>query len=136
MPNDTKCKICGEDAVYIGQRKGMLPARASFLFYQCQKCRYSFVSNFRTDYENLYDARYYNGFGADKLVNYFDEINDFDNTARNYEWRGIDKIRRHLFSDNIKWLDYGCGLGGLVKYARALSIDIVGFEQCKTGGGV
>jgi SAM-dependent methyltransferase len=48
-----------------------------------------------------------------------------------YEWSGlleiIDSLRGGL--SGVRWLDYGCGLGGLVRYARQRGIEIYGFDE-------
>ena len=52
-------------------------------------------------------------------------------TIRAYEWRGITRAVQSLTSDrNIRWLDFGCGLGGLVRYAHAHGFpNVYGYDQ-------
>ena len=53
-------------------------------------------------------------------------------TVRVYEWQGILEIISHLVTIRAitKWLDFGCGNGGLVRHVRAVAgCDVVGFEE-------
>ena len=52
-------------------------------------------------------------------------------TIRAYEWRGITRAVQSLCNDNaVRWLDFGCGLGGLVRYARAHGFpNVFGYDQ-------
>src|SRR5260370_35877618 len=52
-------------------------------------------------------------------------------TIRRYEWDGLIRAVSSLTSvgEGTRWLDFGCGLGGFVRYARSRGIDVVGHEQ-------
>ena len=65
-----------------------------------------------------------------QLVDYEREITDLD-TLREYEWRGAIDIVSHLtpVTPSTRWLDFGCGLGGLVRYGRRQGLDIVGQDE-------
>jgi SAM-dependent methyltransferase len=86
--------------------------------------------NPRLDFDVLYGEAYYRGRGADTSVDYERELRD-PRTVRVYEWRAILEIVRHLRGPlvGLRWLDYGCGLGGLVRYGRERGIDISGFDE-------
>jgi SAM-dependent methyltransferase len=102
----------------------------NFELAHCATCRFSFVVDPPADLETLYDEAYYRGKGADPMVDYERELED-PHTVRVYEWQGILEIIRTLrgsFSD-VRWLDYGCGLGGLVRCGRRRGIDIYGFDE-------
>lgn len=92
-------------------------------------CRFSFISAPRTDFDNVYNFSYYEGKGADPYVNYIEELENPSSSIRNYEWMGIVNIYKSLAIHNGKWLDFGCGIGGLVKFAKSKDINIVGFED-------
>ena len=82
------------------------------------------------DFETTFD--YYAGADADPLVDYIGEIEYPAETIRIYEWRGLMKVVGALvpLSPETRWLDFGCGTGGLVRHCRdALGVDIVGYEQ-------
>jgi SAM-dependent methyltransferase len=84
----------------------------------------------RTDFAALYSADYYRGRGADPLVDYEHEMAD-PATVRTYEWRGVTEVVRGVGAapPGARWLDYGCGLGGLVRYARAEGFDAFGYDE-------
>jgi cyclopropane fatty-acyl-phospholipid synthase-like methyltransferase len=98
---------------------------------RCSQCSFVFVRCPRTDFANLYDAGYYAGTGADRTVDYIAEMQDPD-TVRAYEWQGILQAVDSLtaLGPTTRWLDYGCGLGGLVRWVGAQrGCSIVGFEE-------
>jgi SAM-dependent methyltransferase len=102
-----------------------------FVFVRCVDCRYVFVRDPRTDFAALYDADYYSGRGADASIDYDAEMTD-PRTVRIYEWCGIARVVTALVGcgPSIRWLDYGSGLGGLVRYiAQHVGCSIVGFEE-------
>jgi cyclopropane fatty-acyl-phospholipid synthase-like methyltransferase len=89
----------------------------------------------RVDYESLYDAAYYQGKGADPLVSYEAEVADH-RTIRAYEWQGIVELvsSLHPVGPATRWLDFGCGLGGLVRHLRREGIaDAWGHDQGYAG---
>lgn len=109
-------------------RQGRLDGRA-YEIRQCPACGFAFVENFRDDYERVYDEAYYRGRGGDPLVDYAYEHDNPDSTIRLYEYKGLCEIFENLCDRGGKWLDFGCGAGGLVRYAGQQSIDIVGSED-------
>ena len=125
------CKICGGQTELIGEKQGRLAGRA-FVLLRCLTCRFAFVENPWLEYDKIYDAAYYEGRGADPLVDYHFELADPRATIRTYEWRGILEIVGGLakLDASTRWLDFGCGNGGLVRHLReTLGCDAVGFEQ-------
>lgn len=124
---DAACAICAGRAVLIGSRPGSLDGRR-FDYYRCPGCAFAFVGNARTDYAAIYDEAYYRGRGADPLVDYADEVEQPARTIRNCEWQGLLAIYRELRPSGGRWLDFGCGAGGLVATARAAGIEAAGFE--------
>jgi SAM-dependent methyltransferase len=123
------CAVCGSPTVVTGSVHSSFSNR-TFELAHCSTCRYSFVVDPRTDYESLYDEEYYRGNGADPTIDYDRELDD-PRTLRAYEWRAILEIIEHVRGGirDVRWLDYGCGLGGLVRYGRARGIDISGFDE-------
>ena len=112
---------------------GLADGRKYFLF-RCANCHFSFVENPRTDYENIYSETYYRGAGIDPLVDYIYELEFPQKTVRVYEWDGILKTVQTLFprplDSKVRWLDYGCGNGGLVRYVHAATdCEIMGYDE-------
>jgi SAM-dependent methyltransferase len=130
-PPGPLCKICGSATEFEGTVYGRLAER-DFGLRRCPSCGFAFVDPPWTDFAAIYSDDYYAGRGADPLVDYVTELEHPDRTVRQYEWRGIhDRVRSLIaLAPGSRWLDYGCGTGGLVRHLRAASdYDAVGFEQ-------
>lgn len=123
------CPVCGAKPVDLPSLRSDF-SEIDFHFRQCGECGLSFVANPRVDFANLYDGEYYAGRGADCLVDYLREM-DNPRTVRKYEWRGIFRAVTSITnSSNIRWLDYGCGLGGLVRSVRDRGVtEAYGFDE-------
>lgn len=126
------CRICGAGTVLIGDKHGKLIDRV-FKIFRCQACGFAFVANPWTDFDRIYSEDYYQGRGADPLTPYLFELEHPDRTIRQYEWQGLVKVITTLRGRErrFRWLDYGCGNGGLVRFARQqhCGIEIYGFEE-------
>jgi len=62
------------------------------------------------------------------------ELENPKKTVRIYEWTGILKIVQALFpkplDSKVRWLDYGCGNGGLIQHIRTLTnCEIDGYDE-------
>ena len=122
------CPVCAAPTEPVATLPGAV-VQQQFELRHCPTCRFSFVANPCTDYARIYDEAYYHGRGADPLVDYVFELEHPDQTIRRHEWDGIVKAVRSLVpvSTQTRWLDFGCGNGGLVRHVR----DRVG---CQTFG--
>jgi 2-polyprenyl-3-methyl-5-hydroxy-6-metoxy-1,4-benzoquinol methylase len=131
-PAKLLCKVCGNpDLELIGARLGKLKSQR-FEFVRCRDCKYTFVANPWREYEKIYSEDYYNGRGADPLVDYVYELDHPQKTVRIYEWQGIvDVVRQSMpLTAQTRWLDFGCGNGGLVRHVRqSLGCPIFGYEH-------
>ena len=130
-PKILRCKICGSDASFLESLRGNWRHKV-YDFYSCPACNFLFVGNPDTDYEAIYDEFYYQGKGADPLVDYAYEATNPHSSIRRYEWEGITRWVRSLRKnhEHTKWLDYGCGNGGLVSYAGNTALQSFGFDVC------
>ena len=129
--SETICRVCGHRAQSIGARYGRHSNR-EYDLARCDECGYAFVTDPTLDFANIYDDRYYAGEGADPLVDYRFELDHPQRTIRHYEWRGIAECVSALMghTEGLRWLDYGCGNGGLVRYLRAEhAVEAFGFEE-------
>ena len=132
----TACRVCGGATERAGEKFGTFAGRG-FHFRHCPACRFSFVSDPWTDYAAIYDARYYRGEGADPYVDYFFELEHPEQTVRRYEWDGILTAVSALrpVTAQTRWLDFGCGHGGLVRHVAAhAGCDIVGTDTGEITG--
>lgn len=121
------CPVCNSLSRTIGDQIGRLDGR-KFHMLHCDVCNYSYYDNYRTDWDMLYGERYYRGLGADPMVDYIYEFNNPQKTIRYYEWRGILSLYHQLAEGGV-WLDFGCGAGGLVRFAIEAGIDAMGCDD-------
>ena len=61
---------------------------------RCDGCGFAFIADPWTEFDRIYDERYYGGRGADPLVDYGFELAEPGRTIRGYEWRGVTQTRR------------------------------------------
>jgi SAM-dependent methyltransferase len=127
MP-DLPCPLCHGPTNRVGSKRGPRTGR-DFALRRCTACGFGFVAEPWTEYSKIYDELYYEGHGSDPSVDYAHEFEHSDSTIRGYEWRGLTESIAHLRPAPAKWLDYGCGTGGLVRHARAhTAYDVFGFD--------
>lgn len=125
------CRICGQPTQAAGRKFGKI-ANRWFELRHCPACRFSFVIEPWTDNAAIYSEDYYRGRGADPSVDYEFELEHPAETVRIHEWAGLLETVSHLTPINpqTRWLDFGCGHGGLVRYLRQHEVcDIVGFDE-------
>jgi SAM-dependent methyltransferase len=99
---------------------------------RCDTCGFGAIADPWTEFDRIYDDAYYAGEGADPLVDYAFELAHPQRTIRTWEWEGIARVVQSLGSGAVgaRWLDFGCGNGGLVRHLRQHhGVDAVGFEE-------
>src|SRR5689334_14719140 len=111
------CAVCSTPSQFVGSRSGRLDAR-QYRYWYCHACHLRFIDAPRTDFGAIYNENYYAGHGADPNVDYAYEMHHPELTVRNYEWQGLLSIFQELAPRGARWLDFGCGCGGLVAFAR------------------
>ena len=129
------CGVCGSATESFGTKRGNWRPKV-YRFRKCLFCAFIYVENPCVDFENLYSAKYYAGQGADSFVDYINELVP-PKTIRYEEWAGIAKIIGTVkrLDSNLRWLDYGCGTGGLVRYLRSGNLaDAEGYDQADIPG--
>jgi SAM-dependent methyltransferase len=131
---DAACPICASHTIDIGSIRSTF-SQIDFHFRRCEQCGLAFIANPRLDFETIYDEGYYGGRGADPLVNYIAEMEN-PRSIRRYEWQGIARAVHTLTgSKDVKWLDFGCGLGGLVRFAKSAGYqNVCGFDEGWSAG--
>lgn len=126
-----ECRVCrGTDLEAAGHVAGRI-ARRTFDLAHCRSCRFSFVTEPWTDFAAIYSEAYYHGRGADPYIDYVFEMEHPERTVRRYEWAGLLQVVSALvpLTPAARWLDFGCGNGGLVRWARDHGgVAAVGYE--------
>jgi SAM-dependent methyltransferase len=125
------CRVCGARAGHVTTVHGRFLDQ-DYRLARCASCGFAFVANPTLAFTELYDDRYYNGDGADPLVDYYFELEHPERTIRTYEWSGLATVASHLIGSlsGVRWVDFGCGNGGLVRYLREKrGVDAIGLED-------
>jgi len=125
------CPICAASTELKAVRDGKF-FKEQYRFRNCPQCRFIFVENPSTNFAEIYNEAYYRGKGADEKFDYVQEFDHPHNNVRTYDWRGIVKAVNALkpLNADSQWLDYGCGSGGAVRYARENTVcRAVGFDE-------
>jgi SAM-dependent methyltransferase len=121
------CQICGATKHTIFARKLSCNQVDMFTLKQCSDCGFIWVEPF-PGYE-VYNDDYYRGNGPDPSVDYEEEYKNCFASRRLPEFINIwQLVRSHILRDHssgksIKVLDYGCGAGGFMEFARASAKD-------------
>jgi 2-polyprenyl-3-methyl-5-hydroxy-6-metoxy-1,4-benzoquinol methylase len=126
-----RCRICGSLSEPVGTVWGSYSKR-NYHLRRCTECSLAFLEDPWLEFDRIYDQRYYEGHGADSMVNYLFELDHPDRTIRGYEWAGIGLLAHELMGglEGLRWLDYGCGNGGLVRYLNAnTQASACGFDE-------
>jgi 2-polyprenyl-3-methyl-5-hydroxy-6-metoxy-1,4-benzoquinol methylase len=130
------CRCCGSPDVILRGRKPGEFLRREFEFYACQRCGFMSVEPF-SGFE-IYNDAYYRGAGPDPYVDYESEYRDWQRSDRMLEFNDLarlatdclhirETVNSKLQTQNskptarsaVRWLDFGCGAGGFLKYLRA-----------------
>jgi SAM-dependent methyltransferase len=127
----SQCRLCGSESLILKGTKAGRHREQLFSFYECARCSFLFVNPVLGP--EIYDDAYYRGAGPDPLVDYESEYADYSKTARLYEFNDMLRLAgKHLSrfpsprTEPIKWLDFGCGAGGLLKFLRDRAFIRVG----------
>lgn len=114
----SECPICHRETDELGTKRGSRIDQ-TFHLRRCMACDFSFVADPCTDYAAIYDEEYYLGRGSDPMVDYASEYSDPETTIRRHDWEGLEEVVTSLCPARGRWLDYGCGNGGLVRHVAA-----------------
>src|ERR1700734_1947349 len=85
------CRICTGDTVSVGVVHSQYSHR-DYRLSRCPGCGYAFIVNPWLDFDMIYDEAYYEGKGADPLVDYRFELDHPDRSIRCYEWNGLATV--------------------------------------------
>ena len=116
------CRCCGSREVFhVGSKPGINPEHV-FDYYRCRSCNFLFVSPYLGS--EVYNLDYYKGQGPDPWVDYATEYENYQKTDRILEFRDLVRIAEDQLDYTtpadtpIRWLDFGCGSGGFLKFLR------------------
>ncbi len=120
------CRACGAGPVALRGRKAGGFLRREFEFHACGACGFMHVEPFSGF--AIYDDAYYRGAGPDPYVDYETEYRDWRASDRGLEFHDLARIAEAHFPATgahpgtaapLRWLDFGCGAGGFLKFLRA-----------------
>ena len=122
--NAPACRACGSGRTRLRGRKQGNYLRREFDFHDCGDCGFLFVEPFSGF--AIYDDAYYRGAGPDPYVDYEAEYRDWRGSDRRHEFDDLLRIARSHLADapgkSVRWLDFGCGAGALLKCLRETSV--------------
>jgi 2-polyprenyl-3-methyl-5-hydroxy-6-metoxy-1,4-benzoquinol methylase len=146
-----RCRLCGSTNLSErGLKRGKFRP-LDFHFYECKSCSFLFVAPVLG--AEIYDDSYYRGEGPDPLLDYEAEYTNYAATSRNYEFLDLYRLAENhleknfdaccsaagltaetaefeLIEEPIRWLDFGCGAGGLLKFLRdRKTVQVRGHER-------
>ncbi len=139
------CRCCGSGRVALRGRKRGEFIRREFEFHACAECGFMMVEPFSGF--AIYDDAYYRGAGPDPYVDYAAEYRDWRSSDRMREFDDLAAIAGRFVAAGaergdggpganteaapgrpspvpapaaspLRWLDFGCGAGGFLKYLR------------------
>lgn len=136
------CPLCGshEDRLVLTKRGVVVPVE--FELVACVGCGHVRVDPRIPDerLDELYDLAYYRGEGFDRTI-------DYDAEASADVWAEhaavVDTVADALGGsvEGVRWLDIGCGTGGLLEQARRRGAQVFGadssqfaLERCRQKG--
>jgi 2-polyprenyl-3-methyl-5-hydroxy-6-metoxy-1,4-benzoquinol methylase len=132
LESPPECRICAGQTSAVGVVHGRF-SRRDYRLARCPSCGYAFIVDPWLDFAEIYNDRYYEGRGADPLVDYRFELDHPEHSIRRYEWDGLATVVARLLSGlepSRRWLDYGCGNGCLVRHLRSKGVaEALGFDE-------
>jgi 2-polyprenyl-3-methyl-5-hydroxy-6-metoxy-1,4-benzoquinol methylase len=127
---DLPCNLCGiKNEDFLFTKAGVL-THYPFRVVRCRTCGLIYLNpRLRAEaVARLYDQTYYAGKGFDSHVNY---LEDYERVCDQEKIFRPD-LEAHLISDHVsppaRLLDYGCGLGDLLRKTRDLGFQVEGFD--------
>jgi SAM-dependent methyltransferase len=102
------------------------------LLRRCPTCGFVFVEDPDPDISDIYTLEYYQGRGADCLIDYEFEWANPRTTVRQFEWQGIAAVvgAYKVLGPGIRVLDFGCGNGAFVNWLRTTyGCSVTGYEN-------
>jgi SAM-dependent methyltransferase len=127
---DLACDCCGAHNEEQLLRKAGTLTGALFNVVRCRNCGFVYINPRLTEQGivDLYDEAYYGGKGFDTFVDYTADYAKSDDDAKTFHPLKTASALRAYHQPPARLLDFGCGLGDLMRQARTLGYDAEGFE--------
>jgi 2-polyprenyl-3-methyl-5-hydroxy-6-metoxy-1,4-benzoquinol methylase len=124
------CPLCGSaESREVMTKRGVAVAH-DFTIVSCTPCGHVRVDPRIPDgrLDELYDARYYRGQGFDRTVDYDAPVTQ---SARAANDAVLDTVSEAMGGsiEGLRWLDVGCGTGGLLEQARGRGAEVFGTDS-------
>jgi 2-polyprenyl-3-methyl-5-hydroxy-6-metoxy-1,4-benzoquinol methylase len=124
------CDLCGKrDEEFLYTKQGVLTGYP-FRVVRCRSCGLVYI-NPRLGEQviaELYDKYYYNGKGFDPNVNYIADYDRENDTDKQFRPEETVKAIKRIVLPPAMLLDFGCGLGDLMRQAARHGYRAEGFE--------
>ncbi len=127
---DVACDLCARrNEEFLYAKTGVLTGYP-FRVVRCRSCGLIYLTpRFREGaITQLYDRSYYDGQGFDSHVSY---LADYDETSDSDKLFTPERTVRHvreIVTPPAELLDFGCGLGDLMRQASSYAFHVEGFE--------
>ncbi len=124
------CDLCGKsDEEYLSTKNGTLTG-SPFRVVRCRNCGLIYLNPRFNDDEisRLYDKNYYDGKGFDSNANYFDDFDKECDIDKGFRPEETVRIIKEIAPPPSLLLDFGCGIGDLMRQASKYGYKAEGYE--------
>jgi len=128
------CDLCGSTTFEVLETKKGVMTNWDFPLVRCS-CGMMFF-NPRLDEKaitELYSGDYYEGKGFDSNVTYYTEMSETTDEAKKSHPEDALRVINELLPPPARLLDFGCGLGGLMKVLDKAGYHTEGYEISEFG---
>jgi len=124
------CDLCGKNNNQLLYFKRGVLTGYDFRVVRCRSCGLIFLNPRLTEQSvaELYSREYYNGKGFDPSVNYIMDFSKESDTDKIFRPEETVRIIKEIVPPPAMLLDFGCGLGDLVRQANKHGYIAEGFE--------
>ena len=128
------CDLCGSTEFKVLQTKKGVLTNLDFPLVRC-RCGMMFFNPRldERDITELYSGDYYKGKGFDSNVDYLREMSETTDDAKKSHPENARRVINELMPPPAKLLDFGCGLGGLMKVLDNAGYHTEGYEVSEFG---
>ena len=128
------CDLCSSTEFKVLQTKKGVLTNLDFPLVRCSCGMMCFNPRLdEKDITELYSSDYYKGKGFDSNVNYLREMSETTEEAKKSHPEDARRVINELIPPPAKVLDFGCGLGGLMKVLDNAGYHTEGYEVSEFG---